>query len=366
LTFSPKKAINKDAMQNSFSYDKLKEKLRFYLKNGKNVLLEGKHGTAKTTIISEILNEELGAENWLYFSASTLDPWVDFIGVPRETKNADGKEVLGFVLPERMSNPNILAIYLDEYNRSDKKLRNAVMELVQFKSINGNKFPNLKVVWAAVNPYSDEEMDQRYDVEMPDMAQMDRFQVQIKVPYFPDFNYLSNKFGEEWAKAAIEWWTELKEESKNAVSPRRLDYALEIALIGGDCCDVLPFETNPQKLALTLEIGNIEDKLNEIVSSGDYESAKEFINKENNYQGAKKFISENKTFMKMFLPMLSDERVVSLFYSDEKIRNFILKNSLLFQDALVSMSSNEKCEYLPQIKAALRKTNGVVNMTYNG
>jgi hypothetical protein len=27
---------------------------------------------------------------WLYFSASTMDPWVDFIGVPKEHKDADG------------------------------------------------------------------------------------------------------------------------------------------------------------------------------------------------------------------------------------------------------------------------------------
>ena len=44
---------------------------------------------------------------------------------------------------------------MDEFSRAHKKVRNAVMELIQFKSINGRKFKNLKIVWAAINPDDD-------------------------------------------------------------------------------------------------------------------------------------------------------------------------------------------------------------------
>ena len=84
------------------NYKKIKitnNKLDFWLKKNKNVLLIGNHGVGKTSIVM------------------------------------DGFERNG--------------IFMDEYNRTNPKVRNALMELIQFKSINGRKFPNLKVVWAA-------------------------------------------------------------------------------------------------------------------------------------------------------------------------------------------------------------------------
>jgi hypothetical protein len=91
------------------------------------------------------------------------------------------------------------------------------MELIQFKSINGRKFPNLKVVWAAINPSDD---DEEYDVEELDGAQIDRFQVRIKVPFFPDIEYFENKFGKDWSKSAHEWWNGMPDKAKKLVSPR--------------------------------------------------------------------------------------------------------------------------------------------------
>ena len=116
----------------------LEDKLRLYLKLNKNVLLEGKHGVGKTSLIEKLFDEAFGKNNWIYFSSSTLDPWVDLIGVPKESL-MNNEPCLDFILPKQMVNNNLKAIFFDEYNRSHKKVRNATMELIQFKSINGRK-----------------------------------------------------------------------------------------------------------------------------------------------------------------------------------------------------------------------------------
>ena len=161
------------------NYKKIKitnNKLDFWLKKNKNVLLIGNHGVGKTSIVMDgfernglVLNE-----SYKIFSGGTLDPWTDFIGIPKKVTNEDGEDHLEYIRPEYM-NDKLEAIFMDEYNRTNPKVRNALMELIQFKSINGRKFPNLKVVWAACNPPSDDDFN--YDVEEVDEAQGDRFQI---------------------------------------------------------------------------------------------------------------------------------------------------------------------------------------------
>ena len=113
--------------------------------NGFNVLLVGNHGVGKTAIVRTAL-DDLGLV-WKYFSASSIDPWVDLVGVPKEK---DG--VLELIRPATLDFENLQVIFLDEYNRAPKKVRNACMELIQFGSINGKKFPKLQLVIAAINP----------------------------------------------------------------------------------------------------------------------------------------------------------------------------------------------------------------------
>jgi alkaline phosphatase D len=159
-----------------------------------NVLFHGRHGVGKTSMIFDAFNRvgwELGRD-FLYFSAATIDPWVDLIGVPARVKNEDGEEVLKLIRPESIHNKTIKAFFVDELNRSHKKVRNALMELIQFKSINGLKFPNLDIVWAAVNPDEDDVL--KFDVEKLDPAQEDRFQIQVQIPYEPSEAYFSKKF----------------------------------------------------------------------------------------------------------------------------------------------------------------------------
>jgi hypothetical protein len=335
----------------------IKNKLNQYFKIGKNVLLEGRHGTGKTSLVTEIFNKN--CKNWLYFSGSTLDPWVDFIGVPKEIKKGNNY-VLSFVLPERMSDDTVEAIFIDEYNRSHKKIRNATMELIQFKSINGRKFPNLKVIWAAINPSDDEE---EYDVEELDEAQTDRFQIRIKVPFIPDIEYFENKFGKDWAKSAFEWWNGIPDKAKKFVSPRRLDYALEIYKEGGDVFDVLPLETNPTKLISTLKLGSLEDKIKNLFKTKDAQKAQKFFEDENNFQAALPIIKRKDDYMKFFLPTIDNERITSLFFSDSKFKVFILEHAPYFKPALEEIS-NLKSVSKDDIRMINHALKQVGNITY--
>jgi len=328
----------------TFDYQKLQAKLKFYLKADQNVLLEGRAGTGKTTIISEVFNEEFGEGNWLYLSGATMDPFIDFVGVPREEKDDKGNHYLDFVLPKHFVLKNIKAIFIDEYNRAHKKVRNGCMELIQFKSINGKKFPSLKAVWVGINPFSDDELEQSYDVEQLDPAQTDRFQIQIKLPYQADLQYFTSKFGTDIAKSAIEWWDALPKQTQLQVSPRRLDYALEIHKLGGDMFDVLPIESNPSKLITSITVGSIEDKLAEIFAKSDYAAAKDLLSAENSYQSAIPFFTKSKDYRKFFLPILSEERIVSLFFKNQEVQSFMIKNPLYFKEALVQIKDADSCE----------------------
>jgi len=335
----------------------IKNKLDQYFKIRKNVLLEGRHGTGKTSLVTEIFNKN--CKNWLYFSGSTLDPWVDFVGVPKEIKKGNDY-VLSFVLPEKMADDKVEAIFIDEYNRSHKKIRNATMELIQFKSINGRKFPNLKVVWAAINPNDDEE---EYDVEELDGAQTDRFQIRIKVPFIPDIEYFQNKFDHDWAKSALEWWNGMPDKAKKLVSPRRLDYALEIHKEGGDVFDVLPLETNPTKLIATLKLGSLEDKIKNLFKLKDAKKAQQFFEDENNFQAALPIIKRKEDYLKFFLPTIDNERITSLFFSDAHFKTFILDHAPYFKPALEEISKLKSVnkDDIRMINHALKQ---VGNITY--
>lgn len=213
-----------------------------YAQNGYNVLLEGKHGIGKTEIIKALF-ESMGYKV-MYFSASTLDPWVDLIGVPqpKDVKAKHGQE-LSLVRPEWIYQ-KIDAIFFDELNRAQAKVLNAVMELIQFGSINGFKLPHLKVVWAAINPWDD---DNTYQVSELDPALIDRFQVKINVPYKVDEEWFVEKYPET-GRTFCGWWKGLEDDIKNLISPRRLSYAADAYSKGLKFTDILTPKANLKKL----------------------------------------------------------------------------------------------------------------------
>ena len=346
-------------------------KLDFWVKNNQNVLFIGRHGVGKTAIVKETF--ERHGLKWKYFSASTMDPWVDFVGVPREKtedqipeqfniikelgrinqnlaidwvvnnwhmpqdqaivvvhhalNRQEGVTHLDIVRPFSFATGEVEALFFDEFNRSPKKIRNAVMELIQFKSINGHKFPKLKMVWAAINP--DEEMDGgslNYDVEKFDPAQFDRFHVPVAMQYKCDAEWFRATYGQRLADSAIGWWDELNDEEKAKVSPRRLSYALDVFKAHGDLRDILPISCNVSKLNTALNQGPITERMEELLTKKDREGAKKFLENENNFASAMKHIPQSATLMEFFMPLMSKEKLASMMDINEKLGSYIISN----------------------------------------
>jgi len=343
-------------------------KIDFWIKNNFNVMFVGRHGVGKTAMVTDAFDRH--KLRWRYFSASTMDPWCDFIGVPKEKidnplceqmqlvrqiaevnfstavsyiqqnwkltdKNAaeelvnhamrdNGPAYLELVRPQDFANDQIEALFFDEFNRSPKKIRNAVMELIQFKSINGKKFSNLKIVWCAINPDNDEAL--KYDVETLDSAQTDRFQVSVNIPYKPNKDWFRATYGQKFADSAIMWWENLNEETKNVVSPRRLQYALDCFVAKGDPRDILPASSNVNKLIATLKNGPITDQVEEIFKNKDKQAAKDFIQNENNFFDAINHILKSVTMTNFFAPTMAKEKITSLMSSDEKFCKHVIEN----------------------------------------
>ena len=349
-------------------------KLDFWVEHGLNVLLVGKHGVGKTSLVKAAF--ERAKLKWKYFSASTMDPWVDFVGVPRaiesdlEVADENGDLItkkithLELVRPKEFATNEIEALFFDEFNRSPKKVRNAVMELMQFKSINGVRFPNLKIVWAAINPDDEEE----YDVERIDPAQEDRFHIKTVIPYVPDREWFAREFGDRTADSAIEWWNSLSDEIKNGVSPRRLEYALKVYKLRGDIRDVLPATSNITKLVQSLSTGPVTEKLEGYMAAKDRTGARLYLGNENNYTQAMKFIPETMAMMEFYIPLVSKEKLGVLLSSNEKCCRFIISNMgrvTVFRDVcrtIVEAGADQKL--VRRIKKALTEDEAL-NKAFN-
>lgn len=296
-------------------------KLQFWADHRYNVCISGRHGVGKTAQVFDLFNERYGqlGVDWLYFSASTMDPWVDFIGVPKERIAEDGTCYLDLVRPEMFARDRVKAIFLDEFNRSPKKIRNAVMELIQFKSINGHKFHTLEVVWTAINPPSeDDDEGMTYDVDEIDPAQLDRFHVFVDVPYSASKSFFKKKYGAQDGTAAVEWWTSLPTKIKDLISPRRLDYAIDCYQKGGDLKDILPKQANTTQLLLTLSEGSIKETLAKLKKDGD--KARKKLAEDNFYNLAIEVILKRKSDMKYFLPKCPQEKIATLISESGKLR----------------------------------------------
>lgn len=287
----------------------------FWIENNLNVLFIGKHGVGKTTrIIDAFTRYNL---KWKYFSAATIDPWVDFVGIPKEHTDANGHSYINFIRPREIEDDEVEAIFFDEFNRAPKKVLNSVMELIQFKSINGKKLNNLKIIWAAVNFNDDEE--ETYSVEKIDPAQLDRFQVHVEIPYKLDKVYFSKKYSSTIATSVLEWWNDLSAKIKDKVSPRRVDYALEVWKAGGDLSYILPKESNIMNLLSRLKSGPYETLLNSIVE-----------NKNTKEENIKIFADVN--FTTWILNNISDKNInkslptILEYISDEHISKLVSEN----------------------------------------
>jgi hypothetical protein len=309
--------------------------LDFWIENRLNLLLVGRHGVGKTSIVKGAF--ERAGLNYKYYSASTMDPWVDLVGIPKEVgKGEDGsKGYLDLIRPKEFEDDLVEAIFLDEYNRAPMKVRNAVMELIQFKSINGRRFNNLKVVWAAINPDDDDDLD--YDVEPLDPAQKDRFEVTATIPYSPDRKYFTAKYGKKTSDAAVSWWKGLPAKIKEVVSPRRLDYALSVLALNGDIKYVLPKSSNVSKLIQDIAKGPIEQRVKDLYEKNDPEEIRKFFSSANDSTAAEELVLGKTNYRKLFLPYFMPEQLSKVVSDNQSVADHVVaeRNSTpVFQEAI--------------------------------
>jgi hypothetical protein len=189
---------------------------RQYMENDFNVLLIGVHGTGKTESVMQ-LARELGLRLKIY-SCATLDPYTDLVGVPVPDKDDQGRDLLRMVRPRDIDEADV--VFFDELNRAAPAVQNAVFEIIQFRSINGERLPNLRASWAAMNPDTEE-----YEVEKLDPALVDRFDAYVELQPKPSISYMSQYIPAEMAKGLHMWWSDhqrAKRGPESYISPRRL------------------------------------------------------------------------------------------------------------------------------------------------
>jgi hypothetical protein len=257
-----------------------------YYNAGMNVLLIGLHGVGKTEAILDMCREENVVLK--YYSCSTLDPFTDLVGVPTprmyctgcrvhyattaitcplDSSHGDLIESLKMVRPHEIDMAELL--FFDEFNRADEKTQNAVFEIIQFRSINGERLPHVKACWAAMNP-----PDGDYKVSDLDPALIDRFDVFIDINPKPSVAYMQQTLPKPIAQALFSWWSEHNQARRgldNYISPRRLMKIGQVHQATGDFRPAIPkwIACDKTKLGALLEQAeNDLKKLANKVTSG--------------------------------------------------------------------------------------------------
>ncbi len=307
------------------------EDLAFWIKSKYNVLFIGNHGIGKTTLVTNAFKKS--NLNHRYFSAATMDPWVDFIGVPKEQEDERGS-FLDLVKPKDFRDDTIQALFFDEYNRAPTKVQNAVMELIQFKSINGRKFENLEVVWAAIN----QSEANKYNVEELDYAQLDRFHIIVQLPNKPSNHFFSNKHGKN-GEIICKWWADLSDELKEFISPRRLEYILDVYVNGGDIRACLPMNCNTKTLISNLKDGLPSDKLKELIDSGNESKLKSWLSNASNFSQCEKIII--KDYIETCFPLISMEKQTELLSKHTSIQKVVEANVSEYEELIASLKTSK-------------------------
>lgn len=228
--------------------------LKNYINADLNVVISGVHGVGKTAKLRESC-AQLGLQV-KYYSASTLDPYTDLVGIPVPDKDTKTVE---YYRPHEIDKAQV--IFFDELNRADPKTLNTIMEIILDHSINGEPLPNLKSVVAAMNPVSED-----YATEELDKALLDRFDVFLQADPEIDVAYFVTKFGDAVGRSAVEFWNEYHTSVTRSqggakanvvpyLSPRRMDKVVAAFLAipaRQTILDCLPPEVTDRAVATNL------------------------------------------------------------------------------------------------------------------
>lgn len=192
-------------------------KLAEYMKHGLNIYIFGEAGTGKTLTLTAAAKKaklKMG-----YMSAPTLDAYVDLVGIPvAEFDETLKKKVLEFIRKKEFQDIEVL--FIDELPRGELKTLNAIFEIIQFGTINGERaMPNLVAVVAAGNPMTDDYVGQ----QQLDMALLDRFDMYLETDTAADLPFFIETFGKNFGKALVDWHGRHDHKEKGYLSPRRLE-----------------------------------------------------------------------------------------------------------------------------------------------
>lgn len=146
------------------------------LVTGEPVLLVGGHGTAKTSLCQK-LADALEQRYWAYDASKAL--FEDILGFPNP-QSLDKGEI--DYIPTTISIWGKQFVLIDELSRANPSMQNKWLEVIRSRQIMGKKLPDLKYVFAAMNPPS-------YLGAHPlDEALAGRFAIVVKVPDVQDLN----------------------------------------------------------------------------------------------------------------------------------------------------------------------------------
>ena len=271
-----------------------------YVKDEEKFLLIGLHGVGKTEMCLEAAKET--NHKLLYFSASTLDPWCDLVGIPVPKtieEGPDGRTILKFARREDLEQATW--IFLDELNRAHPKTLNALFEMIQFKQINGVPLKNLKLVSGAINP---PDVEMNYSVTELDPALLDRFHHYMYVKANPTLSVYMNKgISRSVAEKSIAWWKNLGENQKNYITPRRLEYLMFAHMKGYplESCilpprmipnvDAIPIGTLKEVLASSIESEEVLKNFKTYSADWILENGQQFVRA--SFQPESHYISES-------------------------------------------------------------------------
>lgn len=137
---------------------------------------------------------------------------------------------LNFLRPKRLE--GVQFVFFDELNReADPRFLDSCMELVQFRSINGQPVPSLELVWGAQNP-----PNSIYKVRTLDVPLVDKFGAHIALEGNPDIDwYVSKGYNPHTVATVVSWYnSDLDEDEREVLSPRALENIMRLVDNGVD------------------------------------------------------------------------------------------------------------------------------------